>query len=252
MARASPGSLRCSAAPGAAQAGMGFGAVADAVLAAPPALPRPRLSRLLPRRCSSPPRPIGVVVAADRPLHLLPGRDDPAQRAGRQTTAASRPRRIRRRASSTRSIWGLGCVAGDTALRRRLEHAVPRPCSSGVITTAARPCLRAARPAHGMPGKRLMRALTVLPIITPPFVIGLALILLFGRVGRRHRPAVRMVRHPALALDLRPAGRAAGAGAGLRADRLPRADRRRAGHQPEPRGGLADAAAPSAGRPSAP
>jgi iron(III) transport system permease protein len=33
------------------------------------------------------------------------------------------------------------------------------------------------------PAKRLLRVLTVLPIITPPFVIGLALILLFGRQG---------------------------------------------------------------------
>ena len=31
--------------------------------------------------------------------------------------------------------------------------------------------------------KRLLRVLTILPIITPPFVIGLALILLFGRAG---------------------------------------------------------------------
>lgn len=31
--------------------------------------------------------------------------------------------------------------------------------------------------------KRILRVLTVLPIITPPFVIGLALILLFGRAG---------------------------------------------------------------------
>ena len=31
--------------------------------------------------------------------------------------------------------------------------------------------------------KRALRVLTVLPIITPPFVIGLALILLFGRSG---------------------------------------------------------------------
>ena len=35
----------------------------------------------------------------------------------------------------------------------------------------------------GFPFKKLLRALTVLPIITPPFVIGLALILLFGRSG---------------------------------------------------------------------
>ncbi len=31
--------------------------------------------------------------------------------------------------------------------------------------------------------KPLLRALSILPIITPPFVIGLALILLFGRAG---------------------------------------------------------------------
>ena len=32
-------------------------------------------------------------------------------------------------------------------------------------------------------GKQVLRTLTVLPIITPPFVIGLAVILLFGRAG---------------------------------------------------------------------
>ena len=35
----------------------------------------------------------------------------------------------------------------------------------------------------GFPAKRALRVLTVLPIITPPFVIGLAVILLFGRSG---------------------------------------------------------------------
>ena len=34
-----------------------------------------------------------------------------------------------------------------------------------------------------LPLKPLLRALSILPIITPPFVIGLALILLFGRAG---------------------------------------------------------------------
>lgn len=33
------------------------------------------------------------------------------------------------------------------------------------------------------PGKRLIRLVTLLPIITPPFVVGLALIMLFGRAG---------------------------------------------------------------------
>ena len=35
----------------------------------------------------------------------------------------------------------------------------------------------------GFRAKRLLRVLTVLPIITPPFVVGLAIILLFGRSG---------------------------------------------------------------------
>jgi iron(III) transport system permease protein len=34
-----------------------------------------------------------------------------------------------------------------------------------------------------LPGRRLVGVLSVLPMITPPFVIGLALILLFGRSG---------------------------------------------------------------------
>src|SRR5207237_10059594 len=33
------------------------------------------------------------------------------------------------------------------------------------------------------PHKRFLRVLSVLPIITPPFVIGLGLILIFGRAG---------------------------------------------------------------------
>src|SRR5207249_6266931 len=35
----------------------------------------------------------------------------------------------------------------------------------------------------GFPLKRGLRGLTILPVITPPFVIGLAIILLFGRSG---------------------------------------------------------------------
>ena len=53
----------------------------------------------------------------------------------------------------------------------------------GVITTLLGLACALLILRTGMPGKRLMRALTVLPIITPPFVIGLALILLFGRSG---------------------------------------------------------------------
>ena len=80
------------------------------------------------------------------------------------------------------SIWGLGCltasvncgVAWNTLLLAVL---------CGVITTLLGLACALLILRTGMPGKRVMRALTVLPIITPPFVIGLALILLFGRSG---------------------------------------------------------------------
>ena len=84
--------------------------------------------------------------------------------------------------------------------------------------------------------------LTVLPIITPPFVIGLALILVFGRSGLVNQLLDWSFGMPADALDLRLAGRAAGAALRLHAGRLPGADRRRRRRQPDARGGLADPA----------
>ena len=74
-------------------------------------------------------------------------------------------------------------------MRRRLEHADPRRLC-GVITTLLGLACALLILRTGMPGKRVMRALTVLPIITPPFVIGLALILLFGRSGAVLQPAL--------------------------------------------------------------
>jgi iron(III) transport system permease protein len=76
-----------------------------------------------------------------------------------------------------------------------------------------------------------MRVLTVLPMITPPFVIGLALILLFGRPG-----AVNAFREwafgiPPTRVDLRPSRRLARADARAHARRVSRACRRGRGHQ---------------------
>jgi iron(III) transport system permease protein len=80
------------------------------------------------------------------------------------------------------SIWGLGCITANTncgVAWNTLLLAV----LCGVITTLLGLACALLILRTGMPGKRVMRALTVLPIITPPFVIGLALILLFGRSG---------------------------------------------------------------------
>lgn len=78
-------------------------------------------------------------------------------------------------------LWGLGCLWGAKcgAAWNSLFLAV----LVGFITTALGLCFALVVTRSGFRYKRAIRALTVLPIITPPFVIGLALILLFGLSG---------------------------------------------------------------------
>ncbi|MEN5081634.1 iron ABC transporter permease [Bosea sp. TWI1241] len=80
------------------------------------------------------------------------------------------------------SIWGLGCVTTGTNCGVAWNTLI-LAILTGVITTLLGLACALLILRTGMPGKRAMRLLTVLPIITPPFVIGLALILLFGRSG---------------------------------------------------------------------
>jgi iron(III) transport system permease protein len=54
---------------------------------------------------------------------------------------------------------------------------------TGTTTTALGFAFALVVTRTGFKAKRLLRVLTVLPIITPPFVIGLGLILMFGRSG---------------------------------------------------------------------
>lgn len=80
------------------------------------------------------------------------------------------------------SIWSLGCVVDGTRCGvawRTLWLALMTASGSTVLGLAF--ALVATR--TGFPFKKGLRLLTVLPIITPPFVIGLALVLLFGRAG---------------------------------------------------------------------
>lgn len=78
-------------------------------------------------------------------------------------------------------IWGLGCLAGGRCgvAWNSLFLAV----LVGVLTTLLGLAFALVLTRSGFGQKRLLRALTVLPIITPPFVIGLAIILLFGLSG---------------------------------------------------------------------
>ncbi len=80
------------------------------------------------------------------------------------------------------SIWSLGCVVGGERCGvawRTLWLAIMTASGSTIMGLAF--ALVATRTRF--PFKKGLRLLTVLPIITPPFVIGLALTLLFGRAG---------------------------------------------------------------------
>lgn len=78
-------------------------------------------------------------------------------------------------------LWGLGCLSGGRCgvAWNSLFLAV----LVGLITTVLGLIFALVVTRSGFRFKRGLRALTVLPIITPPFVIGLALILLFGLSG---------------------------------------------------------------------
>ena len=80
-----------------------------------------------------------------------------------------------------RRLWGLGCFQGGKcgAAWNSLILAI----LVGFITTALGLAFALVVTRTGFRYKQALRALTVLPIITPPFVIGLAIILLFGLSG---------------------------------------------------------------------
>jgi len=79
-------------------------------------------------------------------------------------------------------IWSLRCLAGGGRCGvawNTLFLAIC--CGAGSTALGLAFALIASRTSFRF--KRTLRVLTVLPIITPPFVIGLALILVFGRAG---------------------------------------------------------------------
>ncbi|QFU15577.1 ABC transporter permease [Microvirga thermotolerans] len=81
-----------------------------------------------------------------------------------------------------RSIWGLDCLTSD--LRCGVAW---NTLFLGILvafgTTALGLAFALIATRTGFRFKKILRVMSVLPIITPPFVIGLALILLFGRSG---------------------------------------------------------------------
>jgi iron(III) transport system permease protein len=79
-------------------------------------------------------------------------------------------------------IWGLGCTY--SAVRCGVAwNTLGLAILTGAGTTLLGLAFALVVARTGFTWKRTLRMLTVLPIITPPFVIGLAIILLFGRSG---------------------------------------------------------------------
>ena len=83
---------------------------------------------------------------------------------------------------TTEKIWGIACIAGATRCGVAWNTLfLALLCASGCTALGLAFALIVTRTRF--PYKKLLRVLSVLPIITPPFVIGLGLILLFGRSG---------------------------------------------------------------------
>jgi iron(III) transport system permease protein len=82
---------------------------------------------------------------------------------------------------TNQSIWSLGCLAGGQC--GVAWNTVALAILVGAATTFLGLAFALLAIRTTLPLKPLLRGLSLLPIITPPFVIGLALILLFGRAG---------------------------------------------------------------------
>jgi iron(III) transport system permease protein len=83
---------------------------------------------------------------------------------------------------SDNSVWGIGCITAGTncgVAWNTLFLAI----LVGVGTTALGLAFALLSTRTNLRLRGMQRALALLPIITPPFVIGLAVILLFGRSG---------------------------------------------------------------------
>lgn len=79
-------------------------------------------------------------------------------------------------------LWGLDCLAGGSRCGVAW-NSLFLAILVGVLTTVLGLVFALVVTRTGFRYGKLLRALTVLPIITPPFVIGLAIILLFGLSG---------------------------------------------------------------------
>jgi iron(III) transport system permease protein len=82
----------------------------------------------------------------------------------------------------TADIWGLGCFGGGTRCGVAINSVVLATIV-GVVSTLIGLVLALVVQRGGQRYAGLLKLFSILPIITPPFVIALALVVLFGRTG---------------------------------------------------------------------
>jgi iron(III) transport system permease protein len=82
----------------------------------------------------------------------------------------------------TPDIWGLGCFGGGTRCGVAINSAL-LAAIVGLLSTLLGLVLALVVQRGGQHYAGLLKLMSILPIVTPPFVIALALVVLFGRTG---------------------------------------------------------------------
>ncbi len=82
----------------------------------------------------------------------------------------------------TADIWGMGCLGGGTRCGVAINSAL-LAIVVGLLSTLLGLALALLVQRGGQGYAGLLKLMSILPIITPPFVIALALVVLFGRTG---------------------------------------------------------------------
>jgi iron(III) transport system permease protein len=82
----------------------------------------------------------------------------------------------------TADIWGVGCLGGGTSCGVAINSAL-LAIIVGMLSALLGLALALLVQRGGQKYAALLRLMSILPIVTPPFVIALAIVVLFGRTG---------------------------------------------------------------------
>jgi iron(III) transport system permease protein len=82
----------------------------------------------------------------------------------------------------TEDIWGLGCFGGGTRCGVAINSAI-LAVIVGILSTLLGLVFALVVQRGGKRYSGMLKVMSILPIVTPPFVVALALVVLFGRTG---------------------------------------------------------------------